>query len=556
MKYRSLVLVACLIAVTVVTTAANELRAQMGSAVALTGRVSSAAEGPMEGVVISAKRAGSTVTVSVISDAQGRYRFPADRLVPGTYAFAIRAAGYDLAGPESAVVTTAGHATADVRLKPTTNLEAQLSSAELIAAAPGTYEQKQELLDCVDCHSIHRVLNSTHTADDFLKNVLPRMANYAFMSFPLHPQPFRSGRASGRPASAELAAYLASINLSSGKRTWKYITFPRLKGASTRVIITQYDLPRPMIEPHDVVTTPDGMVWYSDFGEQFLGMLDPKTAKVTEYPVPELKPGFLTGSLQLDADPAGNLWLAMMYQGGVAKFNRQTKTFTEYAVVPAAHPDFTQESMVMPAHDNVDGKVWSNNQDDHSFRRLHVADGTWDTLGPFTYPNSTEQFRSYGLVSDAQNNAWLFDFPGAAIAKIDAQTGAFKVIQTPTPRSRPRRGRVDDKTGLFWFAEYGANRIGMYDTRADNGTIKEFPLPTPWDAPYDVVADKTGKVWAGSMLTDRVSRLDPSTGNVVEYQLPSETNIRRVWVDDSTTPVTFWTGSNHSAAILKLETLP
>jgi hypothetical protein len=34
-----------------------------------------------------------------------------------------------------------------------------------------------------------------------------------------------------------------------------------------------------------------------------------------------------------------------------------------------------------------------------------------------------------------------------------------------------------------------------------------------------------------------------------------ETNIRRVFVDNTTSPVTFWVGSNHGASILKLEPL-
>ncbi len=42
--------------------------------VALTGHVSSVAEGPMEGVVVTAKREGSTIAVSVVSDSEGRYR--------------------------------------------------------------------------------------------------------------------------------------------------------------------------------------------------------------------------------------------------------------------------------------------------------------------------------------------------------------------------------------------------------------------------------------------------------------------------------------------------
>jgi hypothetical protein len=42
---------------------------------------------------------------------------------------------------------------------------------------------------------------------------------------------------------------------------------------------------------------------------------------------------------------------------------------------------------------------------------------------------------------------------------------------------------------------------------------------------------------------------------MTEYPLPRETNIRRVFVDNSTIPVTFWTGSNHGASIVKVEPL-
>ena len=57
------------------------------------------------------------------------------------------------------------------------------------------------------------------------------------------------------------------------------------------------------------------------------------------------------------------------------------------------------------------------------------------------------------------------------------------------------------------------------------------------------------------MMTDRIARLDPKSGQVTEYLLPRSTNIRRVFVDSSTTPVTFWVGSNHGASIIKLEPL-
>ena len=56
----------------------------------------------MEGVLVSAKREGSNKTITVVSDAKGRYAFPASRLEPGKYAVTIRAVGYDLAGTDDA----------------------------------------------------------------------------------------------------------------------------------------------------------------------------------------------------------------------------------------------------------------------------------------------------------------------------------------------------------------------------------------------------------------------------------------------------------------------
>jgi streptogramin lyase len=116
----------------------------------------------------------------------------------------------------------------------------------------------------------------------------------------------------------------------------------------------------------------------------------------------------------------------------------------------------------------------------------------------------------------------------------------------------PRRGQMDAQDRL-WFALYRDDRIGMLDTRS--GEFKIWQAPTRWASPYDVALDKNGEAWSGSMLTDQVQRLDPKTGAFVEYLLPRKTNIRRVHVDNSTTPVTFWVGSNHGASIVKMEPL-
>ena len=68
------------------------------------------------------------------------------------------------------------------------------------------------------------------------------------------------------------------------------------------------------------------MVWFTHFGEQFLGRFDPKTGKVSEYPAAGASsPAIRVGTLDLETDKAGNLWVAMMYQGGVARFDKKTR---------------------------------------------------------------------------------------------------------------------------------------------------------------------------------------------------------------------------------------
>src|SRR5437868_13007280 len=98
---------------------ATYLMAAGPSAPALTGKVSSQAEGAMEGVIVGAKKVGSTITTWVVSNAQGQYSFPRDRMEPGKYVVSIRAVGYEL--PSTSVDVSAQPAHLDLQLHKVTS---------------------------------------------------------------------------------------------------------------------------------------------------------------------------------------------------------------------------------------------------------------------------------------------------------------------------------------------------------------------------------------------------------------------------------------------------
>jgi virginiamycin B lyase len=522
---------------------------------ALSGTVTSAEEGAMEGVLVSARRAGATVTTTVVSDREGRYEFPRARLEPGEYTLRIRAVGYALE-PVSATVRKDQPATADLTLSKTSDIASQLTNAEWLASMPGTAEEKAAMRGCAHCHTLALVTRSRHDAAQFV-SVIERMAGYPPLSFPLMVQKTPAPRIGGGPVSAERqqearrrqSEYLARVNLSGGPK-WSYAltTLPRPTGKATRVIYTEYDLPKKTRQPHDVIVDSTGMAWYASFGEQILGRLDPKTAKVTEYEIPLLKPKAPTGILGMRFDRDQNLWMGMQFQGGIARFDRKTGTFQTWSLPPELNGDHVQINQVSPDRHHIDGKVWLQDAGTYTVLRLDVASGTFEKFEPYPIPRPNV----YDVIPDSQNNGFFLVMGAEEVGKIDARTGKIQIFKTPTRGSGPRRGMMDGQDRL-WFGENRADKIGMFDTKTT--AFREWAPPTPGAWPYDVTVDRNGDVWSGGEYNDRILRLNPATGEFVEYLLPRQTNVRRVFIDDSTTPVTFWVGNNHGASIVKLEPL-
>jgi streptogramin lyase len=537
--------------------------AQNHGPAALTGTVSSPEEGKMERVVVSAKRPGSTIMVSVSTNAQGQYSFPEGRLAPGAYDITMRAVGYTLK-PTAVTIPSGGSTQRDLMLAKAAPdvLALQMSNSEWLQSAPGTEVQKLGFLRCLDCHGLQRPIFSKETAEEMAFTV-QRMGAHSSNASPNFPffHESASEELSGPPTKAnyELASYIASINKSSGD-SWPYKLKPqpRPTGNSTQAIITTYDLPD-QAAPHDTLLDKAGNVWFSDFQHHRISKLDPKTGKVTHFPVPLSRPGLPTGGLMITMDQDGNIWEAMMGQAQIAMLDPKTEKVSIY-LAPDWDKGDTRFTMIDALHSNVDGKLWTKTNggpDPGHANKLYQFDLATKTFHEVLPPEGKRDIAAYGLVTDLDNNVYGLDNNPIQrqIWRTNAKTGKTTYIDLPIGVGGARRGHIDSQNRL-WFSQFHANRYARYDAKARNITV--WDVPVPFAGAYDVQYDDVKYAWGADMSTDLVMRLNTETSEWDTYLLPTSINTRHIDVQKSSDPnvlSSMWTEGQQSGQIVHIEPL-
>ena len=119
---------------------------------------------------------------------------------------------------------------------------------------------------------------------------------------------------------------------------------------------------------------------------------------------------------------------------------------------------------------------------------------------------SVQKAGIYQVMADSHNNLWMAEFTEGHLGKIDAKTGAVTWYATPTAHARARRMEIDDQDRVL-VTEYRTSKAALFDPKTEQFTEYAFPQYT---FPYRANFDKNGEIWASTMSTDRVVRLDPS----------------------------------------------
>jgi streptogramin lyase len=221
--------------------------------------------------------------------------------------------------------------------------------------------------------------------------------------------------------------------------------------------------------------------------------------------------------------------------------------------IPESQLGDAHMTMIDPAFQQVDGKIWANvafaTGEAGGTWHVDLATNTWTRV---SYAAGSPPAQAYDVVADSKNNAYGMHMNNDKIWMTDGKTLKTVWYDFPTKGAGCRRGHIDSQDRL-WCGVFHGDALAMFDPKTQK--ITEWKVPTAWTRPYDAQFDDKAYAWTAGMDNDFAVRLNTQTGEFTEYLLPHETNVRHVEVQKSGTLSSLWLGDQHGNTIIRVEPL-
>jgi virginiamycin B lyase len=289
---------------------------------------------------------------------------------------------------------------------------------------------------------------------------------------------------------------------------------PVAVGPAGSPAVVEYAIPRANAFPHDPAVGADGMVWYTDQRNSFIGRLDPETGAFQDWPTPTRA----SGPHGITVAPDGGVWYTGNAAGNLGRLDPATGEIREFPTRGARDP----HTLIVHR-----GAVWFTVQQGNAVGRLDPASGDVEV-----WPVEPDGARPYGIVPAPDGTLWVALFGTNRLLRIhpDPQP-AFESVELPDPASRPRR-LVVDADGVVWYTDYPRGKIGRYDP--GDGSFDELDTPTPDGQPYGIAIGSDGRLWYDEASSGLMVALDPVTREQETARIPTPNAIVRHMATDST----------------------
>ena len=474
------------------------------------------------------------VRTTVYADAGGKFEFP--KMQAGSYTLRVptpvpfkpyRRDGVSINGAAKLDDIVLERVSATDNLPASPELESQLSGAEILWNVPGTGEEKAMLQkNCSGCHSWQQIFRNRFNEHGW-SLIVDRMMHYAGTAIAVRTQPMSKPD----PEYTLLVKWLTRIRGPESAPDAPLRVFPRPRGESTRVVVTEYELPQQLLQLHDAAADPQGNIWFTSHKSRYVGKLDPRTGIVTEYTLP-LTPGVMPGTHHAKFDKNGIAWISENWAHQLNRLDPKTGDVKQVRIAsptPLNAPSFGNFTL------DAQGFVW----DARNGQVTKIDPATGNVVKEYPLQNSM----SYDNLISYDGKYWAGGGPanwGNTVEMMEIETGKWMNLNTGAHFATPKRGGFDPY-GNAWF---GGADGALIELNAKASRIEEFwpPIaPHPYTDFYEAMPDKNGEVWAGVLHGRQMVRYNPKTDHWDVYQMPEPYAYnRRTVIDSSAHPVTVW----------------
>ena len=178
----------------------------------------------------------------------------------------------------------------------------------------------------------------------------------------------------------------------------------------------------------------------------FIGKFDPKTLKLTEYPIKKFKHNAPTGLAEhrVRHTPARS-GSTPCTRARSAALDPKTGEIKYYPLDAKWNDDKVQLNFT-GLHYEVDNKVWTKSVGTQEIFRVDLKTGDWEKFRPLDQLPGVQHAGIYQVMADSHNNLWMAEFTEGHLGKIDAKTGAGDLVRH-ADRARPRPPHGDRRPG-------------------------------------------------------------------------------------------------------------
>jgi virginiamycin B lyase len=246
--------------------------------------------------------------------------------------------------------------------------------------------------------------------------------------------------------------------------------------APPAVEIHEWPVPWPDTRPRDPAVDRRGRVWFVGQTGDYVGWLDPASG---EFGRVELEPG--TGPHNLVVADDGAVWFTGNRAAHIGRLDPATGKIVKFPMPdPAARDPHTLAWA-------PNGDLWFTVQAGGYVGRLRPQGGAIDLVKV-----PTRGARPYGIVVEPSGRPWFNEFGTNALGSIDPRSLTLTEHRLPDAAARGRR--IALAGGAVWYVDYARGFLARLEP--GTGEVVEWPTPGgPSSLPYAMASDDRGRLW-------------------------------------------------------------